>query len=72
MTLHQGSGFGRSLPLDTALAAFVGACDGELSVGAISGAIAQLLEADDAALLALLLPNVRELLVTGFLRPFAG
>lgn len=69
MTLHQGSGFGRSVPLDTALAAFVGACDGELSVGAIVGALAQLLEADEAALRSDLLPSIRELLVTGFLAP---
>lgn len=72
MTLHQGSGFGRSVPLDTALAAFVGACDGELSIDAISGAIAHLLDADAPALLALLIPSLRELIVTGFLRRFIG
>ncbi len=69
MTLHQGGGFARSLPLDTALAAFVGACDGELEVRAMVAAIAQLLEADEAALAAELLPGIRELLVTGFLLP---
>ncbi|WP_104127430.1 methyltransferase [Cryobacterium sp. Y57] len=67
MTLHQGSGFGRSVPLDTALAGLVGACDGDLAVGAIIGALAQLLDADEAALTAELLPKVRELLVDGFL-----
>jgi hypothetical protein len=67
MTLHQGSGFGRSVPLDTALAGLVGACDGDLAVGAIIGALAQLLAADEAALTAELLPKVRELLVDGFL-----
>ncbi|SDM71132.1 Methyltransferase small domain-containing protein [Cryobacterium flavum] len=68
MTLHQGSGFGRSLPLDTALAGLVGACDGELAVGAIIGALAQLLDADEPALTAELLPKVRALLVDGFLK----
>jgi len=68
MTLHQGSGFGRSVPLTTPLAALVGACDGELAVGAIVGALAQLLEADERALLAELLPQVRELLADGFLQ----
>ena len=67
MTLRQGGGFGRSVPLDTALAALVGACDGELSVRAIAAAIAQLLEVDEGGLLRELLPSVRELIVTGFL-----
>ena len=67
MTLHQGSGFGRSVPLDTALAGLVGACDGDLAVGAIIGALAQLLDADEVALTAELLPKVRDLLVDGFL-----
>ena len=67
MTLHQGSGFGRSVQLDTALAGLVGACDGDLAVGAIVGALAQLLSADEDALSAELLPRVRELLVDGFL-----
>ena len=67
MTLHQGSGFGRSVPLDTALAGLVGACDGDLAVGAIIGALAQLLDADEPALIAELLPKVRALLIDGFL-----
>lgn len=67
MTLHQGGGFGRSVPLDTALAGLIGACDGDLAVGAIIGALSQLLDADEAALAAELLPRVRELLTDGFL-----
>jgi hypothetical protein len=69
MTLHQGGGFGRSVPLDTAQAALIGACDGDLPVGAIIDAIAQLLEADAATLRAELLPRVRALLDDGFLTP---
>jgi methylase of polypeptide subunit release factors len=46
MNLKQGGGFARSYPLDTALAAVVGACDGELSVAAICGALAELLSPD--------------------------
>ncbi|TFB93307.1 methyltransferase domain-containing protein [Cryobacterium sp. TMT1-3] len=67
MTLHQGSGFGRAVPLDTALAGLVGACDGDLAVGAIIGALAQLLDADEVALSAELLPKVRDLVADGFL-----
>jgi methylase of polypeptide subunit release factors len=69
MTLRQGGGFGRSVPLDTGLAALVGACDGDLSVRAIAAAIAQLLDVDEVALSADLMPSIRELVTTGFLRP---
>ena len=54
--------------LDPALAALVGACDGDLAVGVLIDAIADLLEVDAAALRADLLPRVRELVFTGFLR----
>ena len=66
--LRQGGGFGRALGVDPGLAALVGACDGDLPVGVLIDAIAHLLEADAAALRADLLPRVRELTFTGFLR----
>ncbi|ERG63010.1 hypothetical protein L332_00850 [Agrococcus pavilionensis RW1] len=66
--LRQGGGLGRSLSVDTALAALVGASDGELPVGTLLTAIAGLLEVDEAALAADVLPRVRELVLTGFLR----
>lgn len=69
--LRQGAGFGRVLDVDPALAALVGASDGDLPVGVLVAAIADLLEVDAAALRADLLPRVRELLFTGFLH-FAG
>ena len=69
MLLRQGGGFGRAVTLDTALAALIGACDGELSVGAICAALAQLLEVDETALTADLLPAVRELVLDGILSP---
>ncbi|MBA8817054.1 methylase of polypeptide subunit release factors [Microbacterium halimionae] len=65
--LRQGGSFGRSVEVDPALAGFVGACDGDLTVGAIIGALAQILEVDRSALTADLLPRVRELIFTGFL-----
>jgi len=68
MLLRQGGGFGRAVPLDTGLAALVGASDGELSVGAIVSALAELLEVDAAALAADLLPAVRALVDDGMLR----
>jgi hypothetical protein len=67
MTLHQGGGFGRSVQLDTALAALVGACDGALHIGSIIAALAQLLDTDEETLTADLLPRVRALVDDGFL-----
>lgn len=66
--LRQGGGFGRALGVDPGLAALVGACDGDLPVGVLIDAIADLMEVDAAALRADLLPRVRELAFTGFLR----
>ena len=65
--LRQGGGLARSLMVDPGLAALVGACDGDLPVGVLVDAIAQLLEADARLLRADLLPRVRELVFTGFL-----
>ena len=66
--LRQGGGLARTLEVDPALAALVGASDGELTAGQLIDAIADLLEVDAAALRADLLPRVRELVFTGFLR----
>lgn len=65
--LRQGGGFGRTLDVDPALAALVGACDGDLDVGSLVDAIAQLMDVDATALRRDLLPRVRELVDTGFL-----
>ncbi len=66
--LRQGTGFGRSLSIDPALAGFVGASDGDLAVGQLIDAIAQIMEVDPVALRADLIPRIRELLIDGFLR----
>ncbi len=67
--LRQGGGFGRTVRVDTSLAAFVGACDGSLSVGAISDAIAELLDADAGLLRVNLLPEIRSLIDDAILLP---
>ncbi len=67
ITLRQGGGFARSFPVGTALAAVVGACDGTLSLAAIVGAVAQLLELEEQTLIAEILTEVRELVETGVL-----
>jgi methylase of polypeptide subunit release factors len=73
MNLKQGGGFARTYQLDTALAAIVGACDGELSIAAICGALADLLSTPDSAvdeseLLAQVIPTIREYVTVGILR----
>jgi SAM-dependent methyltransferase len=67
--LRQGGGFARTLSVDSALAAFVGACDGELSVTQIVGAIADLFEVPVADLWADLEPRIRRLMLEGLLLP---
>ena len=67
MLLRQGGGFGRVMGLDTGLAALVGACDGELTVGSIVAALAELLDVDEGAISADLLPAVRTLIDDGML-----
>src|SRR3954469_11942752 len=67
--LRQGGGFGRVVRASTALAGLVGACDGELPVGAIVSALAALLEEPLGELTQRLLPAVRGLVADGLLLP---
>lgn len=67
--IRQGGGFGRTVPAGTALAALLGAADGELPLGAISAAIAELTDAPADALWAELAAEVRELVLAGILLP---
>src|SRR4051794_4253060 len=67
--LRQGGGFGRVVRASTALAGLVGACDGELAVGRIVAALAQLLDEPAGELTARLLPAVRGLVRDGLLLP---
>lgn len=69
LALVQGAGFGRRVSIDTGLAGFVGACDGDLPVGVILGALADLLDVGSADLAADLLPRIRELVFVGVLEP---
>ena len=61
-------GVRRAKQLDTVEAGLVGACDGDLSVGQILDALAQILERDAADLRATTLPSVRALVADGYLR----
>ncbi|QGF23873.1 DUF7059 domain-containing protein [Raineyella fluvialis] len=67
IVLRQRTGFCRAVEADTALAGVLGACDGELPLGVIIRAVAQLLEADAEGLVADLTGRIRPLVVDGFL-----
>lgn len=69
IVLRQHTGLLRSTAVDTATAGLVGACDGSLPVGAIVGALADLLEVGAADLQAELLPRIRQLVEDGYLAP---
>ena len=66
IVLRQQLGLRRARQVDTAEAALVGACDGELSVGQILAALHQLLGVDGASRAARL-DTVRSLVAEGFL-----
>jgi hypothetical protein len=67
IVLRQQRGFRRARTADTVEAALVGASDGDLAVGQLLGAIAALLQRDEADLHETYLPAVRELVGEGFL-----
>ncbi len=69
VVLRQQFGFGRAVESGTALSAIVGACDGELPLGLLIGAVAGLLEVDPGTLGAEVLPRLRSLVVDGYLLP---
>ena len=67
ISLVTSRGIGREVTADTLLAAAIGACDGELSLGAIADALATLLAVDAGATAEALVAGVRELVRLGML-----
>jgi methylase of polypeptide subunit release factors len=67
--LRQGGGLRRAIRLDTALAAFMGVCDGELTAGRALAAIATLLERPEAEVVAESLPVIEACIADGLLVP---
>jgi len=68
LVLRQHFGFGRALEPGTALAAVVGACDGDLPLGVLVDAVASLVGAEPGPLRAEVLAGVRRLVTEGFLQ----
>lgn len=67
IVLRQQRGFRRARQVDTVTAAVVGACDGDLPLGPLVDAVAQLLDRDPGPLREVYLPEVAELVAEGFL-----
>ncbi|WP_432558715.1 DUF7059 domain-containing protein [Granulicoccus sp. GXG6511] len=67
IVLRSQRGFRRAVEVDTALGGVLGACDGDLPLGAIVSAVAGLLDVDAEALVTDLLPRIRRLLSDGML-----
>lgn len=67
IVLRQQAGFGRAVIADSALAAVVGACDGDLPLGVLVDAVAGLLDVDGATLASEILGRIRPLLADGLL-----
>jgi len=67
LVLRQQFGFGRAVEPGTALAAVVGACDGDLPLGVLIDAVASITGVDGLQLRSELLPLIRTLVSDGFL-----
>ena len=67
IVLRQQGGLRRARQADTIEAGFVGACDGDLSVAQLFGALAQLTGNEEAVLRTTRLGVVKELIAQGFL-----
>ncbi|WP_051215573.1 DUF7059 domain-containing protein [Granulicoccus phenolivorans] len=67
VVLRDRRGFCRAAELDTAAAGVVGACDGDLTLGELSDAVAGLLDLDPGALRADLEPVLRTLIADSLL-----
>jgi methylase of polypeptide subunit release factors len=65
--LRQGGGLQRSVRADTALAAVVGACDGDLPLGVLVETVAGLLGEDASGVRQRVVPAVRRLVADGLL-----
>ena len=67
--MAQGTGFGQTLTVDTALAAFIGVADGTMTLRTVAVALAALLEVDSDKLTQQLVEQVRDILPLGFVYP---
>lgn len=67
VVFRQRRGLLRAIKADTAVAATLGALDGDLTVGQVLAAVAQVLEVDAAELASAVVPEIRQALLDQFL-----
>ena len=67
VVLRQTAGLCRALAVDAAVGGVIGACDGELPLGVLIGAVAGLLDQPVDELEAAILPRLREAIEQGFI-----
>lgn len=70
--LRQGGGLARTVRVGSAVAAVVGACDGDLTVGQLTAAVGALTDRPVGGLREEVLPVLRALVVDGLLAPTAA
>lgn len=70
--VRQTAGFGRQVQVSSVAAGAIGACDGELTLGQICGALAHLTDADVSQVAAQLLGEWSELAAGGFVARITG
>ena len=71
MVLRRTTGLNRAIEVDAGLGGVLGACDGDLTLGQITGAVARLLGVGEEDLSASVLPRLRELIAQTWLTPVA-
>ncbi|MDU7361420.1 MAG: methyltransferase [Propionibacteriaceae bacterium] len=69
IVFRQTTGLLRGMTADTGLAAVLGALDGDLTVGQVLAAVAQILELDTAEFVAEMIPKLRQALEEQYLVP---
>ncbi|MDR0847923.1 MAG: class I SAM-dependent methyltransferase [Propionibacteriaceae bacterium] len=69
IVLRRQDGLKRAVEVDTGLGGVLGACDGDLPLGAIIAAVAEVLDVSAPALVAEIVPQVRDLIATTWLTP---
>ena len=72
IVFRQRGGLRRAIKADTALSAVMGALDGDLTVGQVIGAVAQVLDLDASELAAAVVPELRAALLDQMLRLDGG
>lgn len=69
VVLRSRSGFCRAIEVDTALGGVLGACDGDLPLGVLISAVANILEVDEGALRDEIVGRWPDLVLDGFVLP---